>query len=292
MRLILSSIIMFLIIYTMSGCKSDVTNPPSSPPPVDTTSQKGWVKVWSDEFNYNGLPDSTKWGYDVGVGGYDSLGDPTGWGNNELEYYTFQDLDNARVKDTVLVIEARDEKYGISNYTSARLVSRKKGDWTYGRFEIRAKLPAGRGVWPAVWMLPTANTYGNGSWPDNGEIDIMEYVGYDKGKVHASTHCNLYNFDHGNQKTNIITVPDAETAFHVYALEWNKDTIRAFVDSVKYFTVVNDNTGWQAWPFDKDFHLILNVAVGGTWGGAKGVDPYIFPQQMVIDYVRVYKWVN
>jgi|GEM_PF-634213 len=253
--------------------------------PSNTITPKGWVQVWSDEFNYNGLPDSTKWGYDVGTG-------LSGWGNNELEYYTFKNLNNARVKDTVLIIEARNEQYNNSSYTSARLVSADKGDWTYGRFEIRAKLPGGTGTWPAIWMLSTDKTYGNGKWPDNGEIDIMEHVGYDPGNVIGAVHCNLYNGMNNRQKNAVTAVPDAETAFHVYALEWNKDSINIFVDDVKYFTMINENTGWQAWPFNKNFHLILNVAVGGNWGGKYGVVPSIFPQQMVIDYVRVFQWVN
>ncbi|MEI7811066.1 MAG: family 16 glycosylhydrolase [Ignavibacteria bacterium] len=244
---------------------------------------KGWVQVWADEFNYTGLPDSTKWGYDVGN---------WGWGNNELQYYTYKDINNARVKNGTLIIEARNNVYKNSNYTSARLVTANKADWTYGRFEVRAKVPGGRGLWPAIWMLPTVNTYGNGSWPDNGEMDIMEYVGYDKSNVHATTHCNLYNVKNNNQKTAVTLVPGVETAFHTYALEWNKDTIKIFVDATKYLTVVNENTGWQTWPFNKNFHLILNVAVGGSWGGLYGVDPAIFPKQLVVDYVRVFKWVN
>ena len=240
----------------------------------------GWRLIWSDEFDYEGVPDPQKWSYDVG--GH-------GWGNHELQYYTENRIDNSLVRDGSLHIQARMEQYNGSSYTSARIVSRGKGDWTYGRFEIRARLPRGRGTWPAIWMLPTEWTYGNGGWPDNGEIDIMEHVGYNPGVVHASTHTNAYNHRIGTQKTATINVPDAQSEFHVYRLEWSADTVSVFIDSTKYFTQINDGSGWQAWPFDKDFHLLLNLAVGGDWGGVQGVDNSIFPQRLEIDYVRVYE---
>ena len=175
-------------------------------------------------------------------------------------------------------------------YTSARLVSRDKGDWTYGRFEIRAKLPRGRGTWPAIWMLPTDWEYGG--WPGSGEIDIMEHVGYDMNVVHSTVHTESYHHSIGTQKGESILVDDVDTSFHVYAVEWRPDRIDAFVDGQKYFTFVNEGTGYQEWPFDKRFHLLLNIAVGGSWGGAQGVDNSIFPQQLVIDYVRVYTIEN
>lgn len=237
--------------------------------------------VWSDEFNYQGLPDSTKWRYDVG-------GD--GWGNKELQYYTKRRAENARVEGGNLIVEARREALQPGNaYTSARLLSSGKGgSQTYGRFEIRAKLPAGRGTWPAIWMLPDENLYGNKSWPDNGEIDIMEHVGYDPNVIHATTHCKTYYFRLNNQKTGVTLLPDATTAFHVYSVEWTPETITAAVDGQLYFATRNEGTGWEAWPWDKPFHLLLNVAVGGEWGGLKGVDEAAFPQQMLVDYVRFY----
>ncbi len=264
---------LFAIIAFIYGCKksSPTENQPVTQP---TKTTNGWTLVWSDEFNYNGLPDSTKWTYDVGN---------SGWGNKELEYYTRGRLKNARVQDSVLIIEADSESYQGSNYTSARLVSIGTGNWTYGRFEVKAMLPYGRGTWPAIWMLPTQWTYGNGGWPDNGEIDIMEHVGYDPEVIHASIHCDNSN------ATNTLYVKDATAAFHVYALEWSPDTISIFVDSTKYFTFLNNHSGYQSWPFDKDFHFILNLAVGGTWGGLYGVDPTVFPQKMIVDYVRAYK---
>jgi beta-glucanase (GH16 family) len=239
-----------------------------------------WTPVWSDEFNYTGLPDSTKWDYDV---------DGHGWGNHEKQYYTKARLENARVENGHLIIEARKEKMDSNEYTSARLVTRGKADWTYGRFEIRAKLPSGRGTWPAIWMLATQQSYGKDYWPDNGEIDIMEHVGYHQGHIHASAHSLKYYFKIGTQKTDTIYLKDCSDEFHDYVLEWEPDEMRMFVDDSLYFTAKNDHTGWEAWPFDKPFYLLLNIAVGGDWGGAQGVDDSIWPQRMEVDYVRVFK---
>ena len=238
--------------------------------------------AWSDEFNYAGLPDSTKWTYDVGG---------SGWGNKEAQYYTRKRRENARVEGGNLVLEARKEALMAGNaYTSARLVSRGKGgSQLYGRFEIRAQIPGARGTWPAIWMLPDQNPYGNHSWPDNGEIDIMEHVGYDPNVVHASTHCKAYYFRTNTQKTGITKLPDATTAFHVYSLEWTPETITAQIDGQLYFAHRNEGTGWETWPWNQPFHLLLNVAVGGEWGGLKGIDEAAFPQQMLVDYVRFYQ---
>lgn len=244
-----------------------------------------WQLVWSDEFDYKGLADPAKWGYDIG--GH-------GWGNKELQYYTERRKENARVENGHLIIEARRDHWQGHEYTSARLVTKGKGDWTYGRFEVRAKLPSGRGTWPAIWMLPTVKSYGDGYWPDNGEIDIMEHVGFDPDVVHASVHTKAYHHSIGTQKTSKIDVPTARTEFNVYAVEWTPDEIRGYVNDKHYFTfknerLINPASDYKQWPFDKPFHFILNIAVGGTWGGTKGVDESIWPQRMVIDYVRVYQ---
>jgi beta-glucanase (GH16 family) len=239
--------------------------------------------LWSDEFNYTGLPDSVKWTYDVGG---------SGWGNKEAQFYTKARRENARVEKGHLLVEARREALNPQNlYTSARLVSRAKGggSLTYGRVEVRAQLPAARGTWPAIWMLPDDWKYGDKSWPANGEIDIMEYVGYRSAVVQASTHCKKYYFRTNNQKTDSISVPTATTAFHVYAIEWTPESITALVDNKAYFTGSNEHSGWEAWPWDHPFHVLLNVAVGGEWGGKKGIDDTAFPQQMLVDYVRFYK---
>ena len=221
--------------------------------------------VWSDEFDYSGLPDSTKWSYDVG--GH-------GWGNKELQNYTERRRENTRVEDGHLIIEARRERSGNNEYTSARLVSKGKGDWTYGRFEVSAKLPSGRGTWPAIWMLPSQKSYGNDFWPDNGEIDIMEHVGFDPDVVHGSAHTKAYYHKIGTQKTATIEVPNARTAFNLYSVEWTPKEIRWYVNGKRYFTFANERltkptSDYKQWPFDKPFHMILNLAVGGTWGGAK-----------------------
>lgn len=269
-------ILLIGLIVSLS-CKKDE---PVSTEKGDALDKDGWHLIWHDEFDTDGLPDSKKWNYDVG--GH-------GWGNQELQYYSEDRLQNARVDSGVLIIEARKEWYEGSKYTSARLVTKGKGDWLYGRFEVRAKLPTGRGTWPAIWMLPTVWSYGNGSWPDNGEIDIMEHVGYDPGVVHATVHTKDYNHSIGTQVGQKIDMPDATAEFHTYTVEWNADSIMAYVDETKYFSFKNEGKDYATWPFDKEFHLILNIAVGGSWGAVQGVDDSIFPQKMEVDFVRVYK---
>jgi beta-glucanase (GH16 family) len=265
------------LVLLFSNCSSQANEPDTK---TDSTTIPGYELVWSDEFNYTGLPDPKKWGYDVGG---------SGWGNQELQYYTDYRSENARVENGKLIIQARMENFQGSSFTSARLVTTNRGDWTYGRIEVRAKLPYGKGTWPAIWMLPTTWNLGDGSWPDNGEIDIMEHVGYDPGIIHASTHCNKYVFTKGNQKTATVNIADCMTTFHNYIMEWAKDDIKVYVDDKLYFTSYNEGISWQYWPFFKDFHLLLNIAIGGTWGGAQGIDASIFPQKMEVEYVRVYK---
>jgi beta-glucanase (GH16 family) len=244
------------------------------------SADSGWKLVWSDEFEGQGHPDPEKWSYDVG--GH-------GWGNNELQFYTDSRLANARVENGLLIIEAHREKWEKSDYTSARLVTKNKGDWIGGRFEIRARLPLGLGTWPAIWMLPTVWDLGDGSWPGNGEIDIMEHVGYDPGRIHASTHTLKNNWRIKTQRTGTIEVPTASTAFHTYVLEWDHEEIRIYVDDRHYFTSRREGGDWTSWPFYRKFHLVLNLAVGGDWGGSKGVDPEVFPRRFEVDYVRVYQ---
>jgi hypothetical protein len=241
------------------------------------------VLIWSDEFEEEGLPDSGKWLYDVG--GH-------GWGNNEAQYYTEGRLENARVEGGILIIEARDDGWPVGTrnptheYTSVRLVSKGRGDWLYGRIEVRAKIPAGVGTWPAIWMLPTGQAYG--IWPRSGEIDIMEHVGFDMGTVHGSLYSLAHNWITETPQTGSTFIADVDTAFHDYAIEWTPTGISFEVDGNVYFSAANPGTGWQEWPFDQPFHLILNVAVGGFWGGQQGIDPDIWPARMEVDYVRVY----
>jgi len=240
-------------------------------------SHKKLQLVWADEFNYNGLPDSTKWGYDVGG---------NGWGNHELEFYTSKRTENARVENGNLIIEARKEKWQNNDYTSARLVTKGKGDWQYGRMEIRARLPKGTGTWPAIWTLASKDSM---SWPDDGEIDIMEHVGFHQGYIHGTIHCKKYNHVIHTQKTDTLFVKDCSEKFHVYALEWTADSIKIAVDDHVYFQFANEHNDYAAWPFDNKMHLLLNLAVGGDWGGTKGIAQDIWPQKMEVDYVRIYQ---
>lgn len=234
--------------------------------------------VWSDDFNYNGLPDSTKWGYDVGGGGY---------GNNELQYYTKADTNNAIVKNGRLFIKILNQKKENREYTSARILTKANGDWLYGRIEVRAKLPNGRGLWPAIWMMPTDAGYGN--WPGSGEIDIMENVGYDPDSIFTTVHTKAFNHIIGTQKSHAIYQNNSQSEFHVYGVDWNKDKIIFMVDDKPVFSFSNTGNGSTEWPFDKRFFLIINCAVGGNWGGRKGIDKNAFPATMEIDYVRVYE---
>lgn len=233
---------------------------------------------WQDEFDKEGLPDSSKWNYDIG--GH-------GWGNNELQYYTSQ---NAFVQNGVLTIQARKESYKGKSYTSSRMVTKGKASFLYGRFEIKAKLPEGKGLWPAIWMLPIENKYGN--WPESGEIDIMEQVGYAPYEIHISAHTELYNWPKGTQKTAVLTVPACTKEFHIYRLDWTPEKLIGYVDSIKVFEFKDEKKGHAAWPFHEPFYLLLNVAVGGNWGGQKGIDDTIFPAGMMVDYVRVYKLIQ
>ena len=242
-----------------------------------------WQLVWSDEFEYEGLPDSTKWSYDVG----DGCPDVCGWGNNELQYYTKGRPENARVENGILVVEAHREPMGGKDYSSARLISREKGDWIYGYVEVRAKLPEGRGTWPAIWMLPTDWDYGD--WPKSGEIDIMEHVGYDPFQVHGTVHTEAYNHGIGTQRGKQHTVATLFDDYHLYAMRWTPEKIEFMIDGEVFNTFENEESGFEAWPFDKRFYLLLNVAVGGNWGDKMGVAEHIWPQRMEVDYVRVYQ---
>jgi len=266
------SILFITFLLSCSGTKKNqVVDPNDHPYTFSST------PVWSDEFDYTGVPAPSKWGYDTG--GH-------GWGNNELEYYT-TDIKNAEVKNGKLFIRAIPENFNGRNYTSARLVSKNRGDFLYGRIEVSAKLPSGRGTWPAIWMLPTDWAYGD--WPKSGEIDIMEHVGYDPNKVLFSVHTEAYNHVMGTQKSAGLLIPTAMTEFHLYRVDWTPKDIKGFYDGNQVFTFANEGAGPPKWPFDKRFHILLNLAVGGNWGGAQGVDSTAFPATMEIEYVRVYK---
>jgi beta-glucanase (GH16 family) len=268
----------FAFVLTI-GCKKKEPDPVIVIPTLPTTYEFETTPSWSDEFTTNGLPDAAKWGYDVGG---------SGWGNNELQYYTNGVSKNARVENGSLLIEAHKEVSNGKNYTSARLITKGKAEFLYGRFEIKAKLPTGVGTWPAIWTLASASNYGTDYWPDNGEIDIMEHVGYDQNVVHNTIHIKAYNAKLNNQKTAIKTISTASTEFHVYRLDWTPQKLEMYIDDISSFKFENDGKGWQTWPFDRKQHLLLNIAVGGDWGGLRGVNDASFPAKMEIDYVRVY----
>lgn len=256
---------------------------PTSKKTEDSGSEKllnGYELVWSDEFDYKGLPDSTKWGFAT-------QGNESGWGNNELQWYTEARKENARVENDVLKITALRKDEGDKQFTSARLFS--KADWKYGKFEIRAKLPEGQGTWPAIWMMPGGWSFNDGGWPGVGEIDIMEHVGYDFGKVHGTVHTEAYNHSIGTQVGKAIAVENVSTEFHVYAIDWTEDEIIWYIDGEEFFRFENENKTYKEWPFDKRFHLIMNIAIGGNWGGTQGIDPNLKEATMEVDYVRVYQ---
>jgi beta-glucanase (GH16 family) len=208
-----------------------------------------------------------------------------GWVNHELQNYTNRRWENARIENGALVIEARRDGYG-GEYSSARLKTQGKASWTHGRIEARIQLPSGWGTWPAFWMMPDDQSRG---WPACGEIDIMEHVGYDPDVVHATTHTKAHNHLNGQQRQGTTGVPGATAGYRTYVVEWYPGKMSFFVDGRQFHTSPNDGTGDDAWPFNKNFHIILNLAVGGDWGGARGVDPNIWPRQMRVDYVRVYQ---
>jgi beta-glucanase (GH16 family) len=267
-------VICFYSLVVCGGCKKGATSPSEKETSTQDTIPQlpGWKLVWNDEFNGNAV-DMTKWEYEV---------NGNGGGNNELQYYTARDS-NSFVTNGTLVIQALKEVYLGKQYTSARIRTRGKGDWKYGRFEIRAKLPYGQGLWPAIWMLPTDREYGG--WPTSGEIDIMECLGQDPRKIYGTIHFGQSVAAHQQAGGN-YSLPSTSSSFagsfHVFAIEWDSTSFRWSVDSVNYYSV--NKTA----PFDKRFHLLLNVAVGGNWPGNPN-EFTTFPQTMVVDYVRIYQ---
>ena len=252
-----------------------------------STISENWELLWSDEFNDEEL-NLTKW---------NKLNWKPGWVNNELQAYTDRDT-NIFLENGHLVLQGNIEPgYSgtdyvgnnyVSDYTSGRVNTDDKFSTTYGRFDIKAKLPAGKGSWPAIWML--GESISSIGWPQCGEIDIMEHVGYDLGLVHGSIHTQDYNHMYGTQKSGSKYVDDVTDAFHVYSLEWSPFYLRYLIDNEPFFFVYNDSNGdFGKWPFNDPHYLILNLAIGGDWGGVQGVSASAFPMKMYIDYVRVYQ---
>lgn len=226
--------------------------------------------IWSDEFNYNGLPDSNKWNYNVGG---------NGWGNNELQYYTEADTLNAKVENGVLKIIARKQKKENVEYASARLLTKNKFDFKYGRIEVLAKVPAAMGTRPAVWML--GNNIDKVDWPACGEIDIMEHKGIELNKIFGTLQYPGHSGNNAYGKT--LTVSTATTAFHQYAVEWDASALKFYADNELYHSVENNSSV----PFNHNFFILLNIAVGGNFGGK--ADPLFSIDAMEIDYVRVFQ---
>jgi beta-glucanase (GH16 family) len=246
----------------------------------------GYRLVWSDEFDYQGQPDAAKWGYEEGF-----------VRNKELQYYTRDRRENARVEHGMLVIEGRKERFRnprfdprhgpkgeYAEYTSASLITLHKASWLYGRIELRAKLPHGKGVWPAIWMLGA--NFPEVNWPACGEIDIMEFVGHTPNQVHATVHYPIGGKHKSSHKELAVEKPWGD--FHVYAMEWTPDRMDFYFDRTRYhsFEVKRaDESGGN--PFRRPQYLLVNLALGGGWGGP--LDDAVLPQQFLVDYVRVYQ---
>jgi beta-glucanase (GH16 family) len=240
--------------------------------------------LWADEFDGPAL-DASKWSFDTSR-------NKAGWWNGEQQYYSAGRPENLRIEDGKLIIEARRDPealaklpdWGGQSYSSAKIMTKGKAAWTYGFYEVRAKLPCARGTWPAIWLLPD----GGGGWPDGGEIDVLEQVGSQPNVAHATLHTALFN-DKNQGRGARTTVPTSCSEFHRYQLAWRPDAITIGVDDRAYMQVNNDQPGGRkAWPFDRPFHVILNLAIGGPWAGAKGIDDAAMPQRFEVDYVRVY----
>jgi beta-glucanase (GH16 family) len=256
------------LVLKNESSNTEVTNKKAE---VVTTNLSKYKLVWADEFNTKGAPDSTKWSYDIGTGDW-------GWGNNEKEYYTNRSQ-NVNIEKGLLKITALKENFNGSAYTSTRMLTRDKFHFTYGKVEVSAKLPVGVGTWPAIWML--GSNIKTAGWPNCGEIDIMEHKGCQPNKIYTTLHYPKHFGDKADGDS--ITIKNAHTAFHKYATEWTATSIKFYVDDVQVKSYVNDTES----PFHKDFHIILNVAMGGNFAGP--LDPAINKASMEVDYVRVYQ---
>jgi beta-glucanase (GH16 family) len=260
----------------LSACAASPAQAPAAQAPAATPvpAPEGYRLVWHDEFDSAAI-DTSNWNFNEGAGG---------WGNGEAQFYTARP-ENARVEDGLLIIEARQEKYEGSYYTSARLKTQGLQEFQYGRIEARLKVPSGVGLWPAFWML--GSSFDGSNWPDCGEIDIMEYVGREPdlviGTVHGPGYSGALGISQWNRREENIA-----DDFHVFAIDWTPGRIDWYYDGVKYHTVTREDVGDRTWVFDQPFFVILNLAVGGTLGGMIGLDT-TFPAQLQVDYVRVFQ---
>lgn len=265
-------IICISLVLSTTGCTQAVATPAPTATPIAPI--EGWSLVWHDEFDAEEI-DRQNWTFDIGGGG---------WGNGEMQYYTDRS-ENARLENGLLVIEAVQEKYSGSYYTSARLKSQGLQEFQYGRLEARLKVPEGKGFWPAFWML--GSNFLQVGWPECGEIDIMEYVGKEPdlimGTLHGPGYSGALGFSGWNRQTYNIA-----DDFHTFGIEWDEDQITWFYDGEAYHTMKREDVGSRPWVFDQPFFFILNLAVGGTLGGMVSPDT-VFPSQYLVDYVRVYE---
>lgn len=271
------SLLLFSAIALLNSCEVDTTQ-------TVTTFDN---LVMSDEFSVDGAPDSNLWTYDIGDGSSEGI---PGWGNNELQYYTDRP-ENVTVENGFLLITAREESFQGSSYTSARLKTEGLFEQAYGRFEARIKVPYGQGYWPAFWLL--GNNCDVNPWPACGEIDIMEFVGDQPTKVFGSVHGPGYSGGESISKDFVLENSRFDTEFHVFGIEWSPDYINYYVDDVLYQqitreTIADETDGQGEWVFDEPFYIILNVAIGGNLPGSPSSET-IFPQTMLVDYVRVYQ---
>jgi beta-glucanase (GH16 family) len=276
-HVILSAGLLLLSACGGGGASAQSTTAPSPTPTPTPTPTTSWVLDWSDEFDGTTL-DAGKWSEQTGAGG---------WGNNELENYTNRS-DNVRLENGMLVIEARHESYQGSAYTSGRITTAGLQERTYGRYEARIKLPAGQGMWPAFWML--GNNIGTVGWPACGEIDIMENIGKTPATVYGTLHGPGYSGANGLQNKYTLASGNFYDAFHIYAVEWEPGEIRWYLDGTLYHRATPALVS-GTWVFDHPFSVILNLAVGGDWPGNPDATT-VFPQQMLVDYVRVYRKAN
>ena len=267
---------LLFLLAPAAACGGDTSSAgPATPSPTPTPGPAAWTLVFDDEFDGPSALDPAKWAYEIGY-----------LRNDEKQYYTSR-ADNVRAEGGHLVIEARREAYQGYAYTSASVNTRQRFELLYGRVEVRAKLPTGNGTWPAIWMLGTS--IDQVGWPACGEIDIMENVGFEPTRIYGTIHTAAYNHVAGTSKGANVTISNPWEDFHVYAMEWYPDRIDVFADGQKYFTFANEGTGSRAWPFDKPQYLLINLAIGGSWGGQKGIDDSRFPHRYLVDYVRIYQ---
>ncbi len=271
---ILALIVLTVACSTLTPAPTATPEPTLAPTVTPVWLREGWELVWQDEFEGNDI-DSSNWTFDIG--GH-------GWGNDESQVYTDRP-ENARLEDGLLIIDAREERFVSRDYTSARLKTQGLQSWQYGRVEALIKIPTGQGIWPAFWML--GDNIQKINWPNSGEIDIMENIGSEPHRVHGTVHGPGYSGSNGIGASHILSGEPYAADFHEYAIEWEPEEIRWYMDDTQYFALTPDNVPGE-WVYDHPFFIILNVAVGGTWPGYPDKTT-TFPQQMQVDYVRVYR---